>query len=967
MASYRSSSVSLYQGSGSGSGGFSGGYGGGASSGFSGSYGGGASNGFGGGYGGGASSGFGGGAGYGFGGGSGFNSSASFGASASSSNFGGMPGSDKQTMQNLNDRLASYLDKVRALEAANGELELKIKAWYEKQLSAGVGASGKDYSKYYEIIADLRNKILASTIDNSRLVLQIDNARLAADDFRLKYENELGLRQSVEADINGLRRVLDELTMSRSDLEIQIESLSEELAYLKKNHEEEAAVARGSSAGQVNVEMDAAPGVDLTKLLNDMREDYEVLADKNRREAEAWFNQKSNDLKKEISAGVEQVQTSKTEVTDLRRTLQGLEIELQSQLSMKQSLEATLGETEGRYGAQLQQMQVMISSLEEQLMQLRSDMERQNQEYQQLLDIKNRLEMEIETYRRLLDGELGSSAYSSSSSSSYNNSSSSLSVSQTAGSKSPASSVDSKKDPSKCRKVKTIVEEVVDGKVVSTSIQEIEEKMNYVTPTITLYSIYIQAEDLHPHSLFHPIYLGPHQQAYNMASYRSSSASFYQKSSGSGFGGSTAFGSNSGGGFGSSGSYGGGFGGGSGAGFSFSSSESSSGLGGFPGSEKQTMQNLNDRLASYLEKVRALEAANGALELKIKEWYEKQLSVGASASGKDYSKYYEIIADLRSKILASTIDNSQVVLQIDNAKLAADDFRLKYENELALRQSTEADIAGLRRVLDDLTLTRGDLEMQIEGLSEELAYLKKNHEEEIAVVRGSAAGQVNVEMDAAPGIDLTKLLNDMRADYEVLSEKNRREAEAWFNQKSGELKQEISAGVEQVQTTKSEITDLRRTLQSLEIELQSQLAMKKSLEDTLRDTECQYGAQLQQIQITISNLEEQLQQIRSDMERQNYEYQQLMDIKTRLEMEIETYRRLLEGELGQFGLSSSSSASKSSSSSSSSSKTEVKAVTTSVDSRKDPTKTRKVKTIVQEVVNGEVVSTSVNEIEQEMK
>ncbi|KAM9210058.1 keratin, type I cytoskeletal 10-like isoform 1-T1 [Dugong dugon] len=375
-------------GGGYGGGGLGGGYGGG---GLGGGYGGG---GLGGGYAGGI-----------FGGGY---VGGSFGWGISDGGFGGdgglLSGNEKITMQNLNDRLASYLDKVRALEESNYELEGKIKEWYEKY-----GPSRPrdlfDYSKYYQIIEDLKNQILSLTIEDANILIQIDNARLAADDFRLKYENEVSLRQSVEADINGLRRVLDELTLIKADLEMQIESLTEELASLKKNHEEEIRNLRNVSTGDVNVEINAAPGVDLTELLNNMRTQYEQLAEHNRRDAEAWFNEKSKELATEIDTNVEQISSYKSEITELRRTILNLEIELQSQLVLKQSLEASLAETESRYCLLLSQIQSQISSLEEQLQQIRAETECQNAEYQQLLDIKIRLENEIQTYRSLLEGE----------------------------------------------------------------------------------------------------------------------------------------------------------------------------------------------------------------------------------------------------------------------------------------------------------------------------------------------------------------------------------------------------------------------------------------------------------------------------------------------------------------------------------------------------------------------------------
>ncbi|XP_034991631.1 keratin, type I cytoskeletal 14 isoform X3 [Zootoca vivipara] len=352
-----------------------------------------------------------------------------------------LAGGEKETMQNLNDRLANYLDKVRALEEANTELEFKIKEWYKKQAPG----PDRDYSPYFKTIEDLRSKILAASVQNASILLEIDNAKLAADDFRTKFETEQALRMSVESDINGLRRVLDDLTLSRSDLEMQLENLKEELAYLHKNHEEEMTVLRSQMGGEISVEMDAAPGVDLTKILAEMREQYETLAEQNRKDAEQWFFSKTEELNREVAMNTEQLHSGKSEITELRRTLQGLEIELQSQLSTKAALEGSLAETESRYGAQLSQIQVMITSVEEQLSELRCDMERQNHEYKILLDTKTRLEQEISTYRRLLEGEEAhiSSQYSSAISS----------------------------GPSTTRQVRTIVEEVQDGKVISSREQ----------------------------------------------------------------------------------------------------------------------------------------------------------------------------------------------------------------------------------------------------------------------------------------------------------------------------------------------------------------------------------------------------------------------------------------------------------------------------------------------------------------
>ncbi|XP_006889495.1 PREDICTED: keratin, type I cytoskeletal 20 [Elephantulus edwardii] len=355
-------------------------------------------------------------------------------------------GDGKMVMQSLNDRLANYLEKVQALERSNTTLEMQIKRWYE----TNVPSASRDYSAYYKQIEELRDQIKNAQMKNAQCILQIDNAKLAAEDFRLKCETERGLRITVEADLQGLSKVFDDLTLSKSDLEMQVEELNKDLVLLKKEHEEEVEALRKQLGTNINVEVDAAPGLNLSNIMNEMRQKYEVLAQKNLQEVKENFDKQTEMLQQQMTVNTEEMKEYDIQVQELKRVYQNLEIDLQSHLSMKESLERTLEDTKARYSNQLAQIQALISSLEIQLMQIRTDTEQQTNEYNILLGIKTRLEQEIATYRRLLEGEdvttselwwLGG------------------------------------KELKRSRKIKTVVEEVVDGKVVSSQVREIEENI----------------------------------------------------------------------------------------------------------------------------------------------------------------------------------------------------------------------------------------------------------------------------------------------------------------------------------------------------------------------------------------------------------------------------------------------------------------------------------------------------------
>uniref|UniRef100_UPI00398EA9B8 keratin, type I cytoskeletal 18-like n=1 Tax=Pristiophorus japonicus TaxID=55135 RepID=UPI00398EA9B8 len=306
---------------------------------------------------------------------------------------------EKNAMQNLNQRLAAYLNQVQMLEQSNTDLEQQI-----KEFAGNRTIDGFDWSVYEKTVQPLQQQIHTAILENSHIALEIDNAKLAAEDFKNKWESELMLRQSVENDIDGLHQLKDTYLQLQSNLASDITGLEDEIAYMKKNHDEELKMLRQQKTQDVHVEVDSEPCVDLAATLQQLRDEYTKIVDNNQKDLDNWYKEQMTIKVTETTQANKAVDGAKVEMSEIRRQLQGLDGEYNSITGNLYALQNTLDETDGRYAMQLQQIMSRVSQLEGELGGIRNDLMRQSQSYQNLLNIKMKLEGEIQQYRLLLDG-----------------------------------------------------------------------------------------------------------------------------------------------------------------------------------------------------------------------------------------------------------------------------------------------------------------------------------------------------------------------------------------------------------------------------------------------------------------------------------------------------------------------------------------------------------------------------------
>lgn len=242
---------------------------------------------------------------------------------------------------------------------------------------------------------------------NAAIMLQIDNARLSAEDFKMKLDSEALVRQAVENDIDRLRQVQEEYAVNASSLCSETDLLTEEILFLKKNHGEELSGLKAHLKNErISVNVSSSEDADITDAVAKVRAQYEGLMKKNKAEAQSWYESQLQVVNNQVQLNTKELDSFKAECNMKRQTMQGLEVELETLKSQVIGLENILGETESRNADELRKMQLTISQKEMQLIELRDEMHRSKENYDDLLKIKQTLEAEIAEYRRLLNGNL---------------------------------------------------------------------------------------------------------------------------------------------------------------------------------------------------------------------------------------------------------------------------------------------------------------------------------------------------------------------------------------------------------------------------------------------------------------------------------------------------------------------------------------------------------------------------------
>ncbi|XP_061470904.1 neurofilament medium polypeptide-like isoform X2 [Rhineura floridana] len=311
--------------------------------------------------------------------------------------------------------------------------------------------------------------------------------------------------------------------------------------------------------------------------------------------------------------------------------------------------------------------------------------------------------------------------------------------------------------------------------------------------------------------------------------------------------------------------------------------------------EKDEIKILNNQFAALIGKVQSLEQHNQVLLTRWNFLKEQDNSLSDLDIKLLYDQYMN---KLRMEIRSIDTEKEQLDSELDEVLDAMDSFRNKYEEEINKRTGMEFTFTALKKDLDNGFLHKTELEAKLSGLLAVAELMKKIHEEELEEVM-SQIKDVSVVL----GIDNNRynpdphrIVEEVRAQYEDLAIRSWEELETLTRSKLKEREVLSAKYGDHLLNDRRVIAELNIQIQKMRSCIVSLKSQCLRLEDNIKEAGVQGESALNDAKAKLAKLEEAIHNARQDLAHLVKEYQDLMNIKLALDIEILTYRELMEGE-----------------------------------------------------------------------